>query len=249
MYHLISNNRKDILKIRLTSLYQKYSKNIFSPIYHHRANYKNKNILKIHYSYQTKNSIISTTLLKIRRIRERSRRVIIVKKTKIHRRASKVISFRTRESEERKRKTGNTGSCCRAFQRTSPSEVRWNGWSASIKTKHETVGRAINSNYREPCGRRKKLSTLLIRRFGRFPSLAPQPAQSRSPSPPFSLYLYFSHSLATRTRPTAALSFPCGHENFDSPIVRHERGISFPPPLPIFEDIEFGINSSRGGGN
>lgn len=100
MYHLISNNRKDILKIRLTSLYQKYSKNIFSPIYHHRANYKNKNILKIHYSlfrqkqfdyphYTIKNST--------------NKNVIIVKKTKIHRRASKVISFRARESEERKK--------------------------------------------------------------------------------------------------------------------------------------------------
>lgn len=198
MYHLISNNRKDILKIRLTSLYQKYSKNIFSPIYHHRANYKNKNILKIHYSHQTKTIRLSLLhVLKIRRIRERSRRVIIVKKTKIHRRASKVISFRTRESEERKRKTGNTGSCCRAFQRTSPSEVRWNGWSASIKTKHETVGRAINSNYREPCGRRKKLSTVLIHHSSlwSFPFLGPATCPKSISIPSlFSLSLFLSLS-------------------------------------------------------
>lgn len=67
------------------------------------------------------------------------------------------------------------------------------------------------------------------RRFARFRFLAPQPAKvDPHPLPSPSL---------PRTRPTAALSFPSGHENFDSPIMRHERGISF----PIFEHVELGL--------
>lgn len=77
------------------------------------------------------------------------------------------IFFRTREDERKtdsRTKTHTQHWILPRILALRPTflRLRWNGWSASIKTKHEAVGRAINSNYREPCGRRKKLSTLLI---------------------------------------------------------------------------------------
>lgn len=149
------------------------------------------------------------------------------------------IFFRTREDERKtdsRTKTHTQHWILPRILALRPTflRLRWSGWSASIKTKHEAVGRAINSNYREPCGRRKKLSTLLIHLVALLvsvswprnrPKVDPHPLPSPSLPPP------------PRMRPTAVLSFPSGHENFDSPIMRHERGISF----PIFEHVELGL--------
>lgn len=124
--------------------------------------------------------MIQTIFWSIYHLYQNSRRVIIV-------------FFRTREDERKtdsRTKTHTQHWILPRILALRPTflRLRWNGWSASIKTKHEAVGRAINSNYREPCGRRKKLSTLLIHLVALlvFRFLAPQPAQSRSPSPPFS---------------------------------------------------------------
>lgn len=105
------------------------------------------------------------------------------------------IFFRTREDERKtdsRTKTHTQHWILPRILALRPTflRLRWNGWSASIKTKHEAVGRAINSNYREPCGRRKKLSTLLIHLVALLvsvswprnrPKVDPRPLPSPSP--------------------------------------------------------------------
>lgn len=118
---------------------------------------------------------------------------------------------------------------------TSRPAFPWLRLERIDKDETRNVGRAINSNYRQPCGRREKLSrgSNSLSSLWSFLGLETGRSLSPPPSPP---------RMRPTDRPTAALSFPSGHENFDSPIMRHERGISFP-----HSEYRIRINSSRGG--